>query len=98
MMVFDRLININLRGAWNCMKGELRQMVDQGSGAIHMSRAKPGDRTACNPASPCLRAVSFAPSRSVFHNPINQGTFKADVVASFLAFNPFVTKDLLAFS
>ncbi len=21
--VFDRLININLRGAWNCMKGEL---------------------------------------------------------------------------
>ena len=32
--VFDRLININLRGAWNCMKGELRQMVAQGSGAI----------------------------------------------------------------
>jgi NAD(P)-dependent dehydrogenase (short-subunit alcohol dehydrogenase family) len=32
--LFDRLININLRGAWNCMKGELRQMVTQGSGAI----------------------------------------------------------------
>ena len=27
--VFDRLININLRGAWNCMKGEPRQMISQ---------------------------------------------------------------------
>jgi hypothetical protein len=45
-----------------------------------------------------LRAVSFfAPSRPVFHNPINQCTFKTYVVASFLAFNPFVTKDLSAF-
>jgi hypothetical protein len=45
-----------------------------------------------------LRVVSFfAPSRPVFHNPINQGTFKTYVVASFLAFNPFVTKDLSAF-
>src|ERR1700722_17336169 len=44
------------------------------------------------------RAVSFfAPSRPVFYNPINQGTFKTYVVASFLAFNPFVTKDLSAF-
>ena len=35
--VFDRLININLRGAWICMKGELRQMMAQGSGAIVIS-------------------------------------------------------------
>jgi NAD(P)-dependent dehydrogenase (short-subunit alcohol dehydrogenase family) len=31
---FDRVMNINLRGVWNCMKGELRQMMAQGSGAI----------------------------------------------------------------
>lgn len=31
---FDRIININLRGVWNCMKAELRQMTTQGSGAI----------------------------------------------------------------
>ena len=31
---FDRIINVNLRGVWNCMKAELRQMVAQGSGAI----------------------------------------------------------------
>ena len=32
--VFERIIGVNLRGVWNCMKAELRQMVAQGSGAI----------------------------------------------------------------
>lgn len=31
---FDRVSAINLRGVWNCMKYELRQMSKQGSGAI----------------------------------------------------------------
>jgi NAD(P)-dependent dehydrogenase (short-subunit alcohol dehydrogenase family) len=31
---FERVMNVNLRGVWNCMKGELRQMMAQGSGAI----------------------------------------------------------------
>jgi NAD(P)-dependent dehydrogenase (short-subunit alcohol dehydrogenase family) len=31
---FDRVIAINLRGVWNCMKYELRQMREQDSGAI----------------------------------------------------------------
>jgi NAD(P)-dependent dehydrogenase (short-subunit alcohol dehydrogenase family) len=31
---FERVIGINLRGVWNCMKYELRQMREQGSGAI----------------------------------------------------------------
>jgi NAD(P)-dependent dehydrogenase (short-subunit alcohol dehydrogenase family) len=31
---FDNVLNINLRGVWNCMKVELRQMMTQGSGAI----------------------------------------------------------------
>jgi NAD(P)-dependent dehydrogenase (short-subunit alcohol dehydrogenase family) len=31
---FDRVVAINLRGVWNCMKYELRQMREQGSGAI----------------------------------------------------------------
>ena len=30
----DRVIGINLRGVWSCMKHELRQMQRQGSGAI----------------------------------------------------------------
>ena len=31
---FDRLMAINLRGVWNCMKYELRQMREQGSGTV----------------------------------------------------------------
>jgi NAD(P)-dependent dehydrogenase (short-subunit alcohol dehydrogenase family) len=31
---FERMMNVNLRGVWNCMKGELRQMMAQGSDAI----------------------------------------------------------------
>lgn len=31
---WDRVIGINLRGVWSCMKCELRQMKRQGSGAI----------------------------------------------------------------
>lgn len=31
---FDRVVGINLRGVWSCMKFELQQMRKQGSGAI----------------------------------------------------------------
>lgn len=31
---FDHVVAINLRGVWNCMKYELQQMREQGSGAI----------------------------------------------------------------
>ncbi len=31
---FDDIIDVNLRGVWNCRKAELRQMTMQGSGAI----------------------------------------------------------------
>jgi NAD(P)-dependent dehydrogenase (short-subunit alcohol dehydrogenase family) len=31
---WDRVIGINLRGVWSCMKHELRHMVKQGSGTI----------------------------------------------------------------
>jgi NAD(P)-dependent dehydrogenase (short-subunit alcohol dehydrogenase family) len=31
---FDRVISVNLRGVWSCMKFELRQMLRQGNGAV----------------------------------------------------------------
>ena len=31
---WDRVIGVNLRGVWSCMKYELRQMEKQGSGTI----------------------------------------------------------------
>ena len=31
---YDRVMGINLRGVWSCMKFELQQMLKQGSGTI----------------------------------------------------------------
>ena len=31
---YDRVMDVNLRGVWNCMKHQLRQMREQKSGAI----------------------------------------------------------------
>src|SRR4029077_18689639 len=31
---WDRVVGVNLRGVWSCMKHELRQMERQGGGAI----------------------------------------------------------------
>lgn len=32
--MFDRIMRVNVKGAWLCMKHEIRQMLTQGSGAI----------------------------------------------------------------
>jgi NAD(P)-dependent dehydrogenase (short-subunit alcohol dehydrogenase family) len=32
--LFDRIMNVNVKGAWLCMKYEIRQMLKQGGGAI----------------------------------------------------------------
>lgn len=32
--MFDRIMNVNVKGTWLCMKYELRQMLKQGSGTI----------------------------------------------------------------
>jgi hypothetical protein len=45
-----------------------------------------------------LASSILEPDRPVFDDPIHQGAFKTDVVASFLALYPFMPQDLLAFS
>jgi NAD(P)-dependent dehydrogenase (short-subunit alcohol dehydrogenase family) len=47
---WDRVIGVNLRGVWACMKYELRQMLKQGSGAI-VNNASVGALTG-NPGIP----------------------------------------------
>ena len=39
---FDRVMNINLRGVWSCMKYELQQMRKQKSGGIRINTICPG--------------------------------------------------------
>jgi NAD(P)-dependent dehydrogenase (short-subunit alcohol dehydrogenase family) len=64
---FDRVNAINLRGVWNCMKYELRQMRAQGSGAIprieasrcHLPRPLPFTITPRLPRSAIVFDVSY---------------------------------------
>jgi len=41
---FDRLVAVNLKGVWLCMKYEIRQMLKQGSGAIVNTASNAGMR------------------------------------------------------
>jgi NAD(P)-dependent dehydrogenase (short-subunit alcohol dehydrogenase family) len=56
--VFDRVNAINLRGVWACMKHELYQMRDQGSGALVPRRTR---RTAGPGRIPRLEARRYRP-------------------------------------
>src|SRR6266496_2627505 len=43
-----------------------------------------------------LLSSSLSPIGAMFHDPIKQGSFKADVFAGFFAFNPFMLQNLRA--
>jgi NAD(P)-dependent dehydrogenase (short-subunit alcohol dehydrogenase family) len=43
---FDRVIAVNVKGVWNCMRAELSQMVAQGSGSIVNTASVAGLRSA----------------------------------------------------
>lgn len=40
--------------------------------------------------------IFFLPAGAVVESPVNQGSFEADIMASFFAFEPFVTMNLVA--
>jgi NAD(P)-dependent dehydrogenase (short-subunit alcohol dehydrogenase family) len=43
--IWDRTMNVNLKGAWLCMKYEIRQMMSQGRGAIVSTSSAAGLKT-----------------------------------------------------
>ncbi|PYX67853.1 MAG: hypothetical protein DMG72_24355 [Acidobacteria bacterium] len=43
---FDRVISVNLKGMWLCMKYDIRQMLTHGSGAIVNNASVAGLATA----------------------------------------------------
>jgi NAD(P)-dependent dehydrogenase (short-subunit alcohol dehydrogenase family) len=59
---FDRVNAINLRGVWACMKHELHQMRDQGSGAV-VNCSSSADSSGCR-AGPHTTQPSTASSAS----------------------------------
>ncbi len=102
---FDRVNAINLRGVWSCMKHELRQMREQGSGAIVNNSSLGGlvglPGRAIYHASKHgvlgLRksaALEYA-SRGIRINAVCPGTIATPMVAHMLAKEPDAMKEIM---
>lgn len=91
---FDRLIQVNLKGTWLCMKAELEQMVRQGTGSIVNAASLAGltgfKNTAAYAASKHgvvgltkTAAIEYAPQVRV--NCVCPGWISTDMTAQIIA-------------
>ena len=87
---FDRLVEVNLKGTWLCMKAEIQQMLQQGSGSIVNTAslaALTGFRTTAGYAASKhgivgltkTAAIEYAPTVRV--NCVCPGWIRTDMVA-----------------
>jgi NAD(P)-dependent dehydrogenase (short-subunit alcohol dehydrogenase family) len=102
---YDRVMDINLRGVWNCMKYELRQMREQGSGAIVNNSSIggligiPGRATYHAAKHGVLgltksAALEYA-SRGIRINAVCPGTIETPMVTAMLAKEPEAMKEIM---